>query len=613
MAATRRPVDDTPICDPGYLQQVDPVWTRGRVPPNFWQQRTHRRHYLLWLAGKLGLRRMVDLYRLQLQRDCIPNHGSRVCQIWHGLALTAVRDCFPGYDWKPWLFPQLPEGFWDSAENRRSYLDWLGTELGFRSPEAWYRINTTDLRDHGGRGLLSRGVSFHGLLREYLPELDWEKLGRHRPLQVEDILAWADAYYARQATWPSLRSGMIPESGETWQRIDAGLRGGLRGLPGGTTLARLLEEHRGVLVGKRPPLSEEQILAWADAYFAEKGKWPQAHSGRISGTRESWSAVHTALVRGLRGLPGGASLTQLLVQRRSKRHNRRLPPLTEEQILAWADAYFAEAGKWPRLDSGPVAGADESWRNVNAALRGGYRGLRGRSSLALLLAERRGVEHPLLLPALTEEQILVWADAFSAKTGEWPRSDSGPIPGTRETWCGIAKALHAGGRGLRRRVTLRRLLAERRGARNRLGLPPLTEKLILAWADAYHAARGKWPTRGSGPIPNTGETWGGVEAALRQGGRGLKGSRSLPQLLAQRRGARDPQRPPLSEGKIIAWAHRFFLTEARWPRRKSGKIPQSPGDTWMSVDAALSQGYRGLPGGSSLARLLRERGLTWRF
>jgi hypothetical protein len=46
-----------------------------------------------------------------------------------------------------------------------------------------------------------------------------------------------------------------------------------------------------------------------------------------------------ALRLGLRGLPGGSSLARLLDEQRRVRNVKNLPPLTEEQILAWADEH----------------------------------------------------------------------------------------------------------------------------------------------------------------------------------------------------------------------------------------------------------------------------------
>jgi hypothetical protein len=72
---------------------------------------------------------------------------------------------------------------------------------------------------------------------------------------------------------------------------------------------------------------------------------------------------------------------------------------------------------------------------------------------------------------------------------------------------------------------------------------PLTLEQILAWADAHHARTGSWPHVGSGPIPEApGETWQGVESALRYGRRGLPGYDTLARLL--RRHGRDGQPAP---------------------------------------------------------------------
>jgi hypothetical protein len=64
--------------------------------------------------------------------------------------------------------------------------------------------------------------------------------------------------------------------------------------------------------------------------------------------------------------------------------------------------------------------------------------------------------------------------------------------------------------------------------------------------------------------------------------------------------------PPLTEGQILRWADLHFQRTRTWPKRKSGPVVDALGETWARVDAALLVGLRGLPGGSSLHRLLRE-------
>jgi hypothetical protein len=99
---------------------------------------------------------------------------------------------------------------------------------------------------------------------------------RRRPLTIPEILCWADAYREATGKWPTVHSGGIAGTiGDSWNQVGHALREGLRSLPGGSSLARLLAEHR----GKRN--------------LKERG-------------------VDAALRHGLRGLAGKSSLAQLL-------------------------------------------------------------------------------------------------------------------------------------------------------------------------------------------------------------------------------------------------------------------------------------------------------------
>jgi len=443
------------------------------------------------------------------------------------------------------------------------------------------------------------------------------KRPRRPPLTEAEILAWADAFHERWGRWPRKDNGGEVIEGplqETWRAVDMALRVGLRSLPGGSSLARLLAACRGVrnhmaLPGLRTP----QILAWADAHYQRTGTWPIADSGPIPGTHgETWGAVEAALWRGYRGLAGGSSLAQLLAEHRGVRNRATLPPLSEEQILFWADANYQHTGAWPTRRSGPIPGTNgDTWAAIETTLEQGHRGLAGGSSLAQLLAEHRGVRNPGALPPLSPKQILAWADAHHRRSGGWPKASSGPIPGTHgETWLAVQSALSNGQRGLVGGSSLAQLLAEQRGVRNIMALLPLSPKQILAWADAHHRRTGKWPAVKSGPIPEApGETWLAVESALRNGARGLPGGSTLARLLAEQRGARNQKSlPRLTVRQIVTWARAHHRETGRWPSAHSGPVHGSGGETWAGIDRDLSRGHRGLPGGSSLARLLAQHG-----
>ncbi len=295
-----------------------------------------------------------------------------------------------------------------------------------------------------------------------------------------------------------------------------------------------------------PGWTIEEILALADACKQKHGKWPHGNSGRVSTTSpDTWNGIDLALQRGNRNLPGGTSPAMLLWEYRRVRPRHGSPPFDLEQILAWADEHHNRTHSWPTSYSGAVIAAPgEAWNAIDRALRRGFRGLPGGSSLSRLLAEKRGVPSPLDKERLTEEQILAWADAHYARTGQWPTSNSGEVQeAPQETWKRIDYALIQGNRSLPNGSSLARLLASHRGVRNRKALPPFDIEQILQWADRHYERHGRWPTCWSGRIDDVdSETWNAVDSAFKQGGRGLaaSGYHSLAHLLDARR----PQRHP---------------------------------------------------------------------
>src|SRR5215467_10430563 len=129
---------------------------------------------------------------------------------------------------------------------------------------------------------------------------------RRPQLSISQILAYADAFHLRTGRWPNRDSGRIVGSlGESWRAINVALSHGHRGLQGGSSLALLLYQWRGVRHrGRLARLSIRQVLAWADAHFQRTGTWPNHNTGAIVEARgETWLAVAKALIAGNRGLP----------------------------------------------------------------------------------------------------------------------------------------------------------------------------------------------------------------------------------------------------------------------------------------------------------------------
>lgn len=326
--------------------------------------------------------------------------------------------------------------------------------------ETWLSISKALYK---GRRGLPAGLTLAGLYSKYRGV----RSGKHLPpFRKGQILAWADAHRNRTGSWPTGDSGLVHNApSETWGAIDIALRDGLRGLPGGTSLARFLADKR----GKRhkhdlPRLSLKRILAWADDHHRRFGQWPVVTSGPVHAARgETWAGVSSALTKPSRGLRVSATLAQLLAHYRGARNAGDLPELSIAQILRWADEHHKRSGKWPHPDSGPIHGTSENWLGMQTALMTGCRGLGCGMTLPALLAKHRNVRNLRDLPPLTTQQILAWADHYYWQNKSWPQATSGPIPGTNgETWGSVAYALYEARRGFRRRSSLAKFLNKHR-------------------------------------------------------------------------------------------------------------------------------------------------------
>lgn len=287
---------------------------------------------------------------------------------------------------------------------------------------------------------------------------------------------------------------------------------------------------------KPPPLTLEQVLAWADSHYQRTGRWPAAKGGGPipEAPAEKWANIVQVMQFGNRGFDGSLTLAQALVKYRGKSHHMQLPPLTKKMIIEWAEFHHLYTRKWPGYYSGRVLGQPhEQWSRIDGALMNGHRGLPGGSSIAKLLGKRRREPKRPRVAPLTVERILEWADAHKRRTGRWPGQKSGQVHGQPgERWVNIDAALRKGGRELPRGSSLADLFARHRGVRNPAALPKYRVKRILAWIDDHRRRTRRWPTKNSGQVSAAPlERWLAIDAALRVGLRGLHGGSSLGQFM----------------------------------------------------------------------------------
>lgn len=124
-------------------------WRLGKTPAHFWRSKSNRRAFMRALAQEQGIESSEQWYTITPDDFRTVGGAGLLNNYFHGSVLEAVRDYQPRVDWKPWLFPKVPHGYWDDPRNRKKYYQWLARQYGFRRPEDWNEL-TLD-RIHGTR------------------------------------------------------------------------------------------------------------------------------------------------------------------------------------------------------------------------------------------------------------------------------------------------------------------------------------------------------------------------------------------------------------------------------------------------------------------------------
>lgn len=362
-------------------------------------------------------------------------------------------------------------------------------------------------------------------------------------------------------------------------------------------------------VSQSMPLEPDQVIQWAIEWEKATGRWPRQTDGKIPGTLEYWTSIHGALREGWRGLPGGQSLAQFLEETLDIINRGSIPSFGPKDIIQWAKEWNKRTQKWPSFNSGPIPGTRVTWKLVDVRLRVGTKGFLGGSGLSEFLQENCGARRGARGDELSVEGIKSHIVSWNKRTGEWPRINSGPVPGTKDTWMKFHSALSEGLRGLPRGGSLGVLVIQvsgERHPRNTKNAPMLTIEKIAEWATSWNLRTDGWPKADSGKIPDSGgESWDGVNWALRKGRRGLPGGSSLKEFLRGRFGATIKRRSSLSRTSSISSSDEHVQEVKRkmrdwhgrtgsWPSRKSTTI-KGNNTNWHLVTKSLLRRKTSLP------------------
>lgn len=319
------------------------------------------------------------------------------------------------------------------------------------------------------------------------------------------------------------------------------------------------------------------------------------------GASRSAIEVEENLVGQLRSFVGRFGYEDL---RKLREELGRPSHVTIEQVRDAMRDFRRRHGRWPRhTDAGEVPGIGGSWASVAHALRRGFRGLPGGSSLFM---ERDGV---VPRQTLTMQAIKDAVMAFHKAHGSWPRHATRERSPLGYCWAIVDRKLKKG--LIDEAPKGSSLTAIVRECQGRSAPIRLTLKFVEELVRTYHSTHGEWPrTTTVGDVPIIGGPWKRLDVRLRLGLMGLPTHGpdgeplSLVRLVAQLRGlpaSSTPLTVEMVKASVLAWRRQM----GEWPSRKTDGVAPMIGVRWCSLDGFLRMGRRGLPGGLNLTKVAK--------
>jgi hypothetical protein len=109
----------------------------GSVGNNYWDDMQNVASYMNWLKVQLGVNEHTDWYDKLSATSIKQYKGWGLIKKYRMSPVNLLRACYPEYDWKPYLFKNVPLNAWKDQQVRLDYMRWLEARLNIRNPEDW--------------------------------------------------------------------------------------------------------------------------------------------------------------------------------------------------------------------------------------------------------------------------------------------------------------------------------------------------------------------------------------------------------------------------------------------------------------------------------------------
>jgi very-short-patch-repair endonuclease len=147
-------------------------WKFKKITANFWDNLENHKEYVEWLFKKLNYEKIEDWYQITTEKLLL-YEGDKILRKYTSFK-DLLKEVYKEYKWLPWKFIQIPIGYWEDINNNINFMNWLFTELKYKTMEDWYNLNIDIINYHTGTGFSHKyNGSIHNILKNIYPEYNW--------------------------------------------------------------------------------------------------------------------------------------------------------------------------------------------------------------------------------------------------------------------------------------------------------------------------------------------------------------------------------------------------------------------------------------------------------
>jgi len=151
-------------------------WFFHYVSSDFWSSPSNRKAFMDWLGKTLNVIEFNEWYQVK-PSQVSQLGGFGLLHLYAGSIQMVLASVYPEIDWRPWLFPSVPKGYWDIASNVQQYLCWVSDQLSLVRMEDWYDVSRKQLISLKGALLLKRYRGLVCMLEKFFPTVYWDRAG----------------------------------------------------------------------------------------------------------------------------------------------------------------------------------------------------------------------------------------------------------------------------------------------------------------------------------------------------------------------------------------------------------------------------------------------------